>query len=280
VLVGGAIALIGARGPRPGRDGAFVAHAFTTVRDPGELHPVAATVAPPAPRSPPSWPASPTTPTRARSSFAGVLVEAFHRGVAHGVARGTRRLGKKPARESLAVGGHRIVGDDVVDALEGDLRPARNRRRAGRGRAGRCEPCRRPRTVRPWASATTSTTRDEGDPSWEGRGFFLGGYAQSRLANNDRAFTRLTHDVRRRRRSSRAARTLGRKLAVRGSIVASAVAALAASRAIATRSGSSCTGSGARGARDRAVAQSPRSTSRKPCSRHCGAAWSFAPRRR
>jgi P-type E1-E2 ATPase len=212
--------------------GAFVAHAFTTVRDPGELHPVAATVAP-AGAAIAALLARVTNHADASEvvGFAGVLVGSLSIVVwLMDRARHPVDVERNLLRESLAVGGHRIVGDDVVDALVGDLRPGEEIV-VEQGEvvpvdatvvAGRA-------TVRPWHSATTSTTRDEGDPVVAGARVLSGRLrAIAGWANDDRAFMRLTHDVRRRADLHAPLARLGRNLAIRGSIVASAVAALAA----------------------------------------------------
>ena len=212
--------------------GAFVAHAFTTVRDPSDLHPVSATASP-------AGAAVATLIARLTNhpdasevtGFAGVLVASLSiivwlmERARHPVA-----VERALVAESLAVSGHRIVGDDVVDAPADDLRPGEEIV-VEQGEvvpvdatvvAGRA-------TVRPWPSATTSIVRDEGDPVVAGARVLEGRLrAIAGWASNDRAFMRLTHDVRRRADLHAPLARLGHNLAVRGAIVAAAVAALAA----------------------------------------------------
>jgi Cu+-exporting ATPase len=84
-------------------------------------------------------------------------------------------------------------------------------------------------TVRPWPSATASATRDEGDPIVAGARVLEGRLrAIAGWAGSDRAFLRLTHDIRRRADLHAPVARLGRNIALRGSIVVAVVAALAA----------------------------------------------------
>ncbi|HVW26763.1 MAG TPA: HAD family hydrolase [Polyangiaceae bacterium] len=212
--------------------GSFVAHAFTTMRDPSELHPVSATAAP-AGAAVAALVARITNHPEAGEvvGFAGVLVGSLSI-LVWLVARARHPIDVERAlvAESLAVPGHRIVGDDVVDAPADDLRPGEEIV-VEQGEivpvdatvvAGRA-------TVRPWLSATSSTIRDEGDPVVAGARVLDGRLrAIAGWASNDRAFMRLTHDVRRRADLHAPLARLGHSLAERGAIVAAALAALAA----------------------------------------------------
>jgi P-type E1-E2 ATPase len=212
--------------------GAFVAHAFTTLRDAGDLHPVASAAAP-------VGAALATLAARITdhpdasevAGFAGVLVAALSVVVwLVDRARHPVDVERNLVRENLGGVGHRIVGEDVVDAPADDLRPGEEVV-VEQGEvvpvdatvvAGRA-------TVRPWPSATASTTRDEGDPVVAGARVLEGRLrAIAGWAGSDRAFLRLTHDVQRRADLHAPVARLGRNVALRGSIVVGAVAALAA----------------------------------------------------
>jgi Cu+-exporting ATPase len=84
-------------------------------------------------------------------------------------------------------------------------------------------------TVHPWLGATSTITRDEGDPVVAGARVIDGRLrAIASWSGSDRAWMRLTHDPRRRADVHAPLARLGRHLSVRGSIVAAAAAALAA----------------------------------------------------
>ncbi|HEX7668565.1 MAG TPA: HAD-IC family P-type ATPase, partial [Polyangiaceae bacterium] len=212
--------------------GAFIAHAFSTSGDASELHPASASVAPAG--------AALTTLaariaghplTSEAAGFAGVLVGSLAV-IAWLVDRARHPLDVERARlrESLTVGGHRIIGDDVSDARADDLRPGEEII----VETGEVVPVDATivagsAVVHPWRDATTTASRDEGDSVVAGATVIEGRLrAVAGWAGNDRAFMRLTHDARRRADVHAPLARLGRNLATRGSIVAGVVAALAA----------------------------------------------------
>jgi cation transport ATPase len=212
--------------------GAFVAHALTVERDASELHPFAASVAPTLAAGAALLARLLDLPLASEAvSFAGVLVSSLAVIVwmvdraAHPI-----RVEREFVRHSLAAPGHRIVGDDVSDAVHDDLRPGEEIV----VEAGEVVPVDSTvvagqAAVHAWLGATTTVTRDEGDPILAGARVLEGRLrAIVGWAGNDRAFMRLTHDPRRRAAVHAPLASFGRNVATRGSIVAAVVAALAA----------------------------------------------------
>ena len=212
--------------------GAFIAHAFSTSGDASELHPVSASIAPAGAALTALVARVGGHPlTSEATGFAGVLVGSLAV-IVWLVDRARHPIDVERARlrESLSVGGHRIVGDDVMDARADDLRPGEEII-VEKGEvvpvdativAGSA-------VVHPWRGATTTATRDEGDSVVAGARVIEGRLrAVAGWAGNDRAFMRLTHDARRRADVHAPLARLGRNIATRGSIVAGVVAALAA----------------------------------------------------
>jgi Cu+-exporting ATPase len=212
--------------------GAFIAHAFTTREDESELHPASASMAPAGAALTALAARIGNDPlTSEAAGFAGVLVGSL--GVVVWLvdrARHPIEVERALLRESLTVGGHRIVGDDVTDALADDLRPGEEII----VESGEIVPVDATivagtATVHPWRGATTTANRDEGDAVVAGARVIEGRLrAVAGWVGNDRAFMRLTHDARRRADVHAPLARLGRNIATRGSIVAAVVAALAA----------------------------------------------------
>ncbi len=211
--------------------GSFVAHAFTTPRGASGLHPALSVAAPIA---------AATVAVLARAlehpdasemiGFAGILVASLAI-IVWLVDRAAHPIDVERALvgESLAVTGHRVIGDDVADAPVDDLR-------AGEElvvEAGEIVPVDATviagsALVNPWLGALARVRREEGDAVVAGARVVEGRLrAVAGWTGNDRAWMRLTHDSRRRADVHAPLSRLGQNLAIRGSLVAAVVAALA-----------------------------------------------------
>jgi cation transport ATPase len=212
--------------------GSFSAHAFTTEGDPGDLHPVAGTAAPVGAGIAALVARIVSHPDASEVvGFAGVLVASLA-AIVWMMDRAGHPIAVERAlvRQSLSVGGHRIVSGEVTEAPADDLRPGEEIViEAGEVVPADATVIAGRATVHPWAGATSTTVRDEGDPVVAGARVVEGRLrAIASWSGNDRAWMRLTHDSRRRADIHAPLAKLGRNLAMRGSIVATAVAALAA----------------------------------------------------
>jgi P-type Cu+ transporter len=212
--------------------GSFVAHAFTTETHQGELHPVAGSVAPVGAALAALAARMIGHPEASEIvGFAGVLVGSLSV-IVWLLDRAEHPVDVERAlvRESLSIPGHRVVQDDVAEAPANDLRPGEEIVvEAGEVVPVDATVVAGTATVHPWLGATSTITRDEGDPVVAGARVVEGRLrAIAGWAGNDRAWMRLTHDVRRRADVHAPLARLGRNVAMRGSIIAAVVAALAA----------------------------------------------------
>jgi P-type E1-E2 ATPase len=212
--------------------GSFVVHTLTPGRDPSEPHPFGLTLAPLGagavalvarvlghPEAGPS------------TNVAGVLVGTLAAGV------WLVQRARKPVdteldhiAQSLACGGHRVVGEEIAETSSHDLRPGEEIV-LDEGEvvpvdatvvAGTAK-------VLPWLGAKTAATRGEGDAVVAGAHVLEGRLrAIVGWAGTDRAWMRLTSDPRRRADIHASLARLGRHLAERGSVILAGIAALAA----------------------------------------------------
>jgi P-type Cu+ transporter len=210
----------------------YVAHAFTSHGDPGDLHPTSASAAPVAVLVTALVARFTGHPIASEAiGFGGVLVASL--AVITWLVERARQpidIKRDSIRRSLAVEGHRIVAEDVTPTPADHLRPGEEIV-VEKGEivpvdatviAGAA-------SVHPWLGTTTTTSRGEGDPVVagasvvEGRLRVIAGWA-----SDDRAWMRLTHDPRRRADVHAPIAQLGRSIATKGSLIAAAIVALVA----------------------------------------------------
>lgn len=210
----------------------FVAHAFTTYADPSELHPIASSTAPVGALLIALSARFLGHPLASEAiAFGGVLVASLS--VIVWLVERARHpidLERDMIRQSLSVDGHRIVGDDVSIAASDDLRPGEEIVvETGEVVPVDATVVAGTAAVHPWLNATTTKTREEGDPIVAGARVVEGRLrAIAGWASFDRAFMRLTHDPRRRADIHAPLALLGRNIATKGALVAAVVAALVA----------------------------------------------------
>ena len=210
--------------------GSFVAHAVTTPRDQGDLHPATSVVAPMAGALVALGARIVGHPDASEMVAFGGLVTASLSAITWLVDRAAHPIDVERllVAQSLSVRGHRIVGDDVADAPADDLRPGEEIVvEAGEVVPVDATVVAGTAVVSPWLGASTTAKRDEGDPIVAGARVLEGRLrAIAAWSGNDRAWMRLTHDPRRRADIHAPLARLGRNLAVRGSVVAALAAVL------------------------------------------------------
>lgn len=210
----------------------FVAHAFTTYDDPGDLHPALASAAPAAAFAAALVARVENHPSASEAIGFGGLLAASLAVIAWLVDRARHPVDVEHSAifQSLAVDGHRIVADDVVPAPADDLRPGEEIVvEAGEVVPVDATVIAGSAVVHPWLGATTTTNRGEGDPVVAGAQVIEGRLrAIAGWASYDRAWMRLTHDPRRRADLHAPLALFGRNIASRGAIIGAGVAALVA----------------------------------------------------